>query len=99
MNIATFCCFRDPSDSSEFGPKLNEFFQKELSSQLNNTQINLTLSEILDKCGNESGQGIYTLFQLNELYDVDSLKNWQTDYNINDAIAEFDAQIEVRNLD
>ena len=100
MILLIFVVFRDPSNSSEFGPKLNEFFQKKLSSMLDNKQVNLTLDEVLKKCGNESGgQGIYTLFHLDVLYDVDTLNNWQIDYNISLAIADFDAKIKVIKLD
>ena len=98
-NVTFMLFFRDPSDSSEFGPKLNEFFQKKLNSMLDNKQVNLTLDEVLKKCGNESGgQGIYTLFHLEVLYDVDTLNDWQIDNNISMAIADFDAKIKVRKL-
>jgi hypothetical protein len=60
----------------------------------------VTLGEILDKCGNETdgGQGIYTLLHLEAKYDVDTLKNWQIDYNISLAIDEFHSQIGVRKF-
>ena len=33
----------------------------------------------MESCSGQ-GQGIYTLFQLDEMYNVSSLKNWKNDY-------------------
>ena len=84
--------YRDPQNS-ELGSKLDEYFQKELSS-LTNTTSNVTLGEILKNCEGE-GQGIYTLLQLNSLYDVNNLTSWQTDYGIEKLIDEFNEVVQV----
>ena len=54
----------------------------------------MTLGEILKNCEGE-GQGIYTLLQLNSLYDVNNLTTWREDYGIDDLIKDFNDVIKV----
>jgi hypothetical protein len=54
----------------------------------------MTLGEILRNCEGD-GQGIYTLLQLQSLYDVNELNTWETDYNITKLIDEFNNKIKV----
>ena len=84
--------FSDPSNS-ELGSKLDEYLNKTVGETLN-VSVSFNLSQVLNDCDG-NGTGVYTLFDLKQLYDVDDLINWKSDFNIENVIKELEATIEV----
>ena len=92
MNWSLIHFFRTPN-GSEFGPKVDQYLQETLRDLANST-TNLTFAGLLEACEGE-GQGIYSLLELNNLYDIGKLKNWRTDYDIDPIIADVENTIQV----
>jgi hypothetical protein len=59
----------------------------EVKKKFNNTDFSfsLNLSQILNDCEGE-GLGVYTLLDLQKLYDVSELENWREKFGIDNVI-------------
>ena len=84
--------FSDPSNS-ELGSKLDEYLNKTVGETLN-VSVSFNLSQVLNDCDG-NGTGVYTLFDLKQLYDVDELDDWQNKFNIKNVINELENTTEV----
>lgn len=79
----------DPSNS-ELGFLLEEVINDAIHESLDNsnlTQVNFTLSTILDECSH-NGTSLYSVFHLDMIYNVSTLLDWRTQFDIDIVIGE-----------
>ena len=87
------CKTLENTTNSELGAVADKYLNKILNENIDNINLNLSISNVLDQCRDD--KTIYEIFQLDTAFNLTSdIENWQDKFEINKTIAEIKAQVD-----